>query len=79
MYTTPGFRDKITNFSQLHCLAFPRRDLSTKKPKQYVKIRPEILGVVLEFKYTERGLFEKGIGHCTKRSCDIVFMKMKVV
>ena len=28
-----GFRDKISNFSQLDCFAIPRRDLSTKKTK----------------------------------------------
>ena len=34
-----GFRDQIANFSRLHCLAIPRRDLSTKKTKPcYVRI-----------------------------------------
>ena len=53
-----GFRDKIANFSRLHRLALHRRDLSTKKTKQSIEIRPEILGVMLEFTYiVERGLF----------------------
>ena len=32
-----GFRDKIANFSRLHCLAIPRRDLSTKKIKPSIE------------------------------------------
>ena len=32
-----GFRVKIANFSRLHCLAIPRKDLSTKKAKQTKK------------------------------------------
>ena len=33
----PGFRVKIANFSQLHCLAIPRRDLNTKKTKPNIE------------------------------------------
>ena len=36
-----GFRDKIANFSQLHCLTIPRRDLSTKKIKPNIEKWPE--------------------------------------
>ena len=35
---------KITNFSRLHCLAIPRRDLSTKKTKPNIEKWPENLG-----------------------------------
>ena len=44
-----GFRDKPANFSRLHCLAIPRRDLSTKKTKPNIEKWPESLGVMLEF------------------------------
>ena len=44
-----GLRFKIANFSPLHCLAIPRRDLSTKKTKPNREKWPESLGVVLEF------------------------------
>ena len=43
------FRDKIANFSRLHCLAIPRRDLGTKKTKPNIEKWPESLGVMLEF------------------------------
>ena len=33
----PGFTVKIANFSQLHCLAIPRRDLNTKKTKPNIE------------------------------------------
>ena len=33
-----GFMDKIANISRLHCLAIPRRDLSTKKTKPNIEI-----------------------------------------
>ena len=36
-----GFRDKIANFSRLHCLTIPRRDLSTKKIKPNIEKWPE--------------------------------------
>ena len=39
-----GLRDKIANFLRLHCLAIPRRDLSTKKTKPNIETWPEILG-----------------------------------
>ena len=32
-----GFRVKTANFSRLHCLAIPRRDLSTKKTKPNIE------------------------------------------
>ena len=38
-----GFRDKIANVSRLHCLAIPRRDLSTKKTKPNIEIWLESL------------------------------------
>ena len=44
-----GLRFKIANFSPLHCLAIPRRDLSTKKTKPNREKWPESLRVVLEF------------------------------
>ena len=47
---TPRRRVKIGNFLRgLHCLAIPRRDLSTKKTKENIEIWPESLGVMLEF------------------------------
>ena len=49
-------RQKIANFPRLHCLAIPRKDLSTKKTKPNIEKNPESLGVMLEFQYTERGL-----------------------
>ena len=42
-----GFRVKIANFSRLHCLAIPRRDLSTKKTKPNLVKWPQSLGVIL--------------------------------
>ena len=30
--------DKIANFSRLHCLIIPRRDMITKKPKPNIGI-----------------------------------------
>ena len=45
-----NFRGKIANFSRLHFLAIPRRDLSTKKTlKPNIEERPESLGLMLEF------------------------------
>ena len=44
-----SFRDKIPNFSLLHCLAVLKRDLSTKKTKPNIEKLPENLGVMLEF------------------------------
>ena len=38
-----GFRGKIANFSRLHCLAIPRRELSTKKTKPNIEKWPESL------------------------------------
>ena len=38
-----GFRVKIANFSQLHCLAIPIRDLSTKKTKPNTEKWPQSL------------------------------------
>ena len=32
-----GFRVKIANFSRLHCLAIPRRELSTRKTKPTIE------------------------------------------
>ena len=51
-----GFRVKIANFSWLHCLPIPRRDLSTKKTRLNIEKCPESPGVMLEFKYIERGI-----------------------
>ena len=47
-------------FSQLHCLVTPRRDLGTNKQtnKPNIEIWPQNLGVMLEFQYVERGLFD---------------------
>ena len=47
-----GFRDKIANFLRLHCLAIPRRDLSTKKTKPNIE-----KFAMLEFWCNECGLF----------------------
>ena len=44
-----GFRVKIANFSTLHCLVIPKRDLSTKKTKPNVEKWPESLGFMFEF------------------------------
>ena len=38
------FRVKIANFSRLHCLAIPRKELSTKKTKPNIEKWPENLG-----------------------------------
>ena len=43
-----GFRDKIANFSRMHCLAVSRSDLSTIKTKPNTEILPESLEVMLE-------------------------------
>ena len=42
-----GLRVKIANFSRLHCLASPRRDLSTKKTKPNREKSPESLSIAL--------------------------------
>ena len=44
---TLSFRDTIANFSQLHCLAIPRRDHKENQTK-YRKMTKS-LGVILEF------------------------------
>ena len=44
-----GFKVKNANFSRLHCLANPRRDLSTKKTKPNIEKRQENLEVMLQF------------------------------
>ena len=44
-----SLRGKSANFSRLHCLKIPRRDLSSKKTKPSIEIWPESLGVMLEF------------------------------
>ena len=44
-----SFRDKTANFSGLHCLAIPGRDLSTKKTKPKIEKWPESLGVMLDY------------------------------
>ena len=49
-----GFRVQVTLFSRLHCLAIPRRDLSTKKTTPCIEKWPERLRVMLE------------LGHCCK-------------
>ena len=54
-----GFRVKTANFSRLHCLAIPRRELSEKKTKPNIEKWPESLGVLLELEYIERGLLKK--------------------
>ena len=41
-----GFRVKIANLSRVHCLAIPRRDLSTKKTKPNIEKWPESLSHV---------------------------------
>ena len=46
-----GFTDKIANFWRFHCLVSLRRELSARKTKPNIEIRPESLGVM----YTERG------------------------
>lgn len=46
---------KIANFSRVHCLAIPRRELSTKETKpNKAKINISLEGT-LECKYIERG------------------------
>ena len=44
-----GFRVKIANFSRLHCLAIPKRDLNSKKSKPNIEKWLENLAVMLEF------------------------------
>ena len=44
-----SFGVKMANFSRLHCLAIPRRDLSTKKTTPNIEKLPESLEVLLEF------------------------------
>ena len=43
-----GFRNTIANFSRLHCLAIPRRELSTKKAQPNIEKWPESLGFKFE-------------------------------
>ena len=43
-----GFMDEIANYSWLHCLGIPSRDLNTKKTKPKIEIWPEFLGIRLE-------------------------------
>ena len=40
------FSVQIANFARLHCLAIPRRELSTKKTKPNIEKWPEIFGVM---------------------------------
>ena len=47
---------KLQIFLQLHCLAIPMGELSTKKTKPNVEKWPESLEVMLEFWFIERGL-----------------------
>ena len=44
-----GFRDRIANFSRLHCLEIPRRDLNKKKTEPNMEKWLGSLGVMLEF------------------------------
>ena len=46
--TTPNILGPA-NFSGLHCLAIPGRDLSTKKTKPKIEKWPESLGVMLDY------------------------------
>ena len=45
----PRLQGQNCKFSRLHCLAIPRRDLSTIKTKPNVEILPESLEVMLEY------------------------------
>ena len=53
-----GFRVKIANFSSSLCPSIPKRDFDTKKTAPNIDVRPESLGAMLEYWYTERGLLE---------------------
>ena len=44
-----GFRVKFANFSRLHYLPVPKRDLSTKKTKSTIEKWQESLGDMLDF------------------------------
>ena len=55
----PRLWDKIANFSRLHCLPIPKRELSTKKAKPNIEKWPDSLGVMLGFKYIERELVSR--------------------
>lgn len=46
-----NFRVKITNFSSYFCLSISKRYLDTKK----TEVCPENLGVMLEYRFLERG------------------------
>ena len=64
-----GFREKISNFSRLHCLAIPRRDLSTKKTRPNIEwIWAESLRVMLKCYDIKRGLpyWDKGFSPHSK-------------
>ena len=50
-HITPRLRVKIAYFSRLHCLAIPRRDLSTKSTKPNREKWSKRIGVMLEFVY----------------------------
>ena len=47
--TLEALESKFANFPRLHCLAIPKRELSTMKTNPNIEKRPESLGVVLEF------------------------------
>ena len=54
------FRDKTApNFSRLHCLVIPGRDLSTKKTKLNIQKWPENLGVMLDYRTWAIGDLQK--------------------
>ena len=51
-----GFQIKIAIFLSFFCRSIPKRDLKTKKTQPNIEVCPESLGVMLEYKYIERGL-----------------------
>ena len=56
-------RDKIANFSRLHCLSIPERDLSAIqiKSKPNTEIRPESLGVIILAEFHAREAEHHGL------------------
>ena len=55
-----GFRDRMANFSRLHCLQIPRRDLNTKKTEPNMEKWLGSLGVMLEF-----NMLYVNVGYCS--------------
>ena len=66
-----GFRDKISSFSGLHCLAIPRRDLSTKNQTKYGKMSRKPQSHVIILTYRMWPIKMNVPLHCTYLSRDL--------